>query len=429
MRGRTNITPRKEPIINGNIVQATVEANNSISVGDFVEYRIDYAEASETNYNITILDELNTTNYKVLLVSRNNQAQLELWKKSTQEKVNTIVVNENGTIAIMCLVDSSHLLVFANNIYYYIEFSSDEFTVIQSTLYSASPNPTALCVLDSSHFGAFVKQSGSSNYDMKVYIFSFNSTAVTYQTYKTFSLGYGYKTYASYVKKVASDRIMLFGTNSNSNYDQNVHLVSFDGSYNFTNLSNISFESAVYQVDVNDNLFAFLNYTEPQSTSSNDIFKLHLVKYNSTGDAIDNYLTLDLSTVFGTFPFRRGSVSISLLNENQLAIFGCLNTSLSTSNREGTILTYNASQGEYSIADKITIASSLKYSDAKFVVASSANVKLLTDISLVRLKIQDNEFEHLSDANYVKSYTGGKSIGFAKTAGNAGDVIRIYTPT
>ena len=45
------------------------------------------------------------------------------------------------------------------------------------------------------------------------------------------------------------------------------------------------------------------------------------------------------------------------------------------------------------------------------------------------MKIQDDTFEHLPDTNYVKSYNGGKAIGFAKTAGNAGQTVNIYTPT
>ena len=44
------------------------------------------------------------------------------------------------------------------------------------------------------------------------------------------------------------------------------------------------------------------------------------------------------------------------------------------------------------------------------------------------MKIQDDEFESLSDTNYVKSYTGGKAIGFAKTAGSAGQSVRVYVP-
>ena len=66
MRGRTNITPRKEPIVNGQLISATVEANDSISVGDFVEYRVDYAETVTSDYNISVIDELETSTYKIL---------------------------------------------------------------------------------------------------------------------------------------------------------------------------------------------------------------------------------------------------------------------------------------------------------------------------------------------------------------------------
>ena len=429
MRGRTNITPRKEPIINGNLIQATVEANNSISVGDFVEYRTDYAESSASDYNVTRIGELNTSSYKILLIARNSQAQLELWKKSTQEKVHTIVVNENSSTGIMCLADSSHLIVYANYIYYYIGFANDEFTVIQTLSYGTSPTPTALCVLDSTHLGAFVKNSGSSNYEMKVYIFTFGDSAITYQNYKTFSLGYATRTYASYVKKVASNRIMLFGGVDYSSYSNSIHLVSFDSNFDFSNISRIDFTTISSQVDVNDNLFAFLHYESISYSPSKDIFKLYLIKYDSTNDVIDKYLELDLSTIFGTFSQNRGSSTITLLNENQLGIFGCVNVTLDSSDRDGVILAYDALNDTYSISDKLTLANTLKYTDVKFTIANSTNVKLVTDISSMRLKIQDNELEHLPDVNYVKSYTGGKSIGFAKTSGSAGDIVRIYTPT
>lgn len=428
MRGRTNITPRKEPIINGQLITATVEVNDSISVGDFVEYRIDYAETATSDYNISVIDELETSIYKILLIAKNSQAYLELWKKSTQERVDNIVINESGSTAIMCLADNSHVIIFSNYIYYYIEISNDEISIVQQLSYGASPNPTALCVLDSSHFGGFVKKSGSSNYDMRVYIFTFSDSAITYQNYKEFSLGYATTTYASYVKKVATNRVMLFGTSSISSYSKRVHLISFDSNFDFSNISDISFETAVKRVDINDNLFAFLNYTEAQYSSGNDRFELYLMKYDSTNDVIATFLDLDLSTIFGTFPFRRGSASISLLNENQLAICGCVNVTSTSAKREGVILSYDENEDTYSISEKIEVANTLKYTDVKFTIADLTDAKIVSEIGFIKLKIQDNEFEHVPNKNYVKSYTGGKAIGFAKTAGSAGQTVSIYVP-
>ena len=37
MRGRTNITPVKNPYVKGDLVQAVVETGNTIETGDFVE--------------------------------------------------------------------------------------------------------------------------------------------------------------------------------------------------------------------------------------------------------------------------------------------------------------------------------------------------------------------------------------------------------
>lgn len=425
MRGRTNITPRKEPIINGQLITATVEANDSISVGDFVEYRVDYAETVTSDYNISVIDELETSTYKILLIAKNSQAYLELWKKSIQERVDNIVINENSTSAIMCLVDNSHIIVFANYIYYYIEISNDNLSIVQQLSYGASPNPTALCVLDSSHFGGFVKKSGSSNYDMKVYIFTFSDSGITYQTYKEFSLGYSSTTYASYVRKITNNRLMIFGTFQASNYSPGVNLISFDSNFNFSSVSYVSFTTATRRIDINENLFAFLNYT---SQSSGDRFKLYLMKYDSVNDTIATFLDLDLSTIFGTFSQNRGAVTISLLNENQLAICGCINVTSTSAKREGVILSYDENEDTYSISEKIEVANTLKYTGVKFTIADSTDAKIVSEIGFIKLKIQDNEFEHVPDKNYVKSYTGGKAIGFAKTAGSAGQSVRVYVP-
>jgi len=425
MRGRTNITPRKEPIINGQLITATVEANDSISVGDFVEYRVDYAETATSDYNISVIDELETSIYKILLIAKNSQAYLELWKKSTQERVDNIVINESGSGAIMCLADNSHVIIFSNYKYYYIEFSNDEISIVQQLSYGASPNPTALCVLDSSHFGGFVQQSGSSNHNMKVYIFSFSDSAITYVNYTTFSLGSYGTTYADSVKKVANNKLMIFGTFSSSSSSPGINLVSFDSSYNFSNISYVSFATATRRIDINENLFAFLNYT---SQSSGDRFKLYLIKYDSVNDTIATFLDLDLSTIFGTFHSSSIAVTISLLNENQLAICGCVSPAYTSAKREGVILTYDENEDTYSISEKIEVANTLKYTNVKFTIADSTDAKIVSEIGFIKLKIQDNEFEHVPDKNYVKSYTGGKAIGFAKTAGVGGDSIRIYVP-
>lgn len=418
MRGRTNVTQRKAQVINGDLISATVEANDSINVGDFVEYRIDYAETATSDYNVSKLEELETTNYKILLISKNSQCYLELWKKSTQKRVDSIVISENGPIAYMDLVDNTHLIVYSpsDNIFYYVTISSNSFTITQSLTFTMTPKPTAVCVFDSSHFGAFVKESGSSNYNMKAYLFTFSASSITNTGSKSFSLGYPNTTYASYVKKVANDRIMLFGLASS--YGRGTHLISFDNSYNFTSLSYISTNEASERLKVNDTMFAFLRNT----------IYLTLVKYDSTNDAISLYLELNLSTIFGSFDQTNGRADISLLNENQIAIYGCLKANITTSKRECVILTYDETQDTYSISEKIEVASAIKFSEMKFVIADVDDAKLITNASLIKLKIQDNEFEHIPDENYVKSYTGGKAIGFAKTAGVGGDSIRIYVP-
>ena len=419
MRGRTNITPRKEPIINGQLISATVESGNTISVGDFVEYKVDYAETETTDYNVTKQEELEVANYKILLITKNSQSYLELWKKSTQERVDSIVINEERSYSYMDVVDDTHLIVYSpSSTFYYIGISNDSFDIIQTLTYGTSPNPTAICVLDSSHFGAFVKESGSSNYNMKVYVFSFDDTAITYQTYKSFALGYSNKPYASYVKKVAPGKIMLFGLTNTGSYYEAVYLISFDSSYNFSSDSYISVYTATERLKVNDTMFAFLVGRS-----------LSLIKYDSANDAISNYLLLDLSTIFGTFNTNNGRVNISLLNENQIAIYGCLNASITTSKRECVILTYDDTQDTYSVSEKVEVSNRVQFLEMKFTISDLDDAKLFSNASSIRMKIQDDTFEHLPDTNYVKSYNGGKAIGFAKTAGNAGQTVNIYTPT
>lgn len=426
MRGRTNITPRKEPIINGQLITATVEANDSISVGDFVEYRIDYAETVTSDYNISVIDELETSTYKILLIAKNSQTYLELWKKSTQERVDNIIIDEyRGYGVSFDLVDDTHLI--AKNYsctYYYIGISNDSFTIIQS-LTQYSDNYAEVCVLDSSHFiSAFKEQSGSSTYYIRIDKFSFDSNGITYINNESIRISFASNYTVKNVKKVANDRIMIFCL-STSNSGQ-IYLFGYDNNYAFSNISSISAETSVDNViRINEILFAFLNYT---SQSSGDRFKLYLMKYDSVSDAIAIFLDLDLSTIFGTFSRNRGAAAISLLNENQLAICGCIDALSTSAKREGVILTYDENEDTYSISEKIEVANTLKYTDVKFTIADSTNAKIVSEIGFIKLKIQDNEFEHVPDKNYVKSYTGGKAIGFAKTAGVGGDSIRIYVP-
>lgn len=423
MRGRTNITPRKEPIINGQLITATVEANDSISVGDFVEYRVDYAETVTSDYNVSVIDELETSTYKILLISKNSQTYLELWKKSTQERVDSIVIDGyRGYGVSFDLVDDTHLIAKSYSCtYYYIGISNDSFTIIQS-LTQYSDNYAEVCVLDSSHFiSVFKTQSGSSTYYIRIDKFSFDNNGITYISNENVRVSFN--TTVKYVKKVASNRIMIFCLSSSSSGE--IYLFGYDNNYAFSNILYTSAEKSVDNViRINETLFAFLNYYEQ---SSGNTYRLYLFKYDSTMDTISNYLELNLKNIFGgNFSEYGNMCAISLLNENQLAIIGCIN--FNNSARKGAILSYDDTDDSYSVSDAIQVSNLLNFTDVKFTIADSTDAKIVSKIGFIKLKIQDNEFEHIPDKNYVKSYTGGKAIGFAKTAGVGGDSVRIYVP-
>lgn len=425
MRGRTNITPRKEPVINGQIIEATVEANDSISIGDFVEYRTAYSEAANQDYNdVTVIEEQEVGNYKVICLSKNNQCVLELWNKSTRTKNDTLVINSSSSTGLFDKVDNTHLIAYANNLYYYIEISNDTFSIVQTITKSLSPAPTAICVLDSTHFGAFVKQSGSSNYDMNVSLFTFDSSAISFVSTTSFSLGYGNQTRADYVKKVASDRIVIFDPGSSSRSPK-MNLLSFNSSYAFTNVEYQNTFTYKQRIRLNDSMLVLL---EESTTTTTLNYILHIMKYDSENDVMERYLDLNLSNFFGTFTLTRGQAVISLLNENQITIIGTTNYDLPLTSKKGMNLLYNVSDDSYSTSELIQLANTINYTGVRFAVADSDDAKIMTNTSMISLKIQGNEYEHVPNINYVKSYTGGKAIGFAKTAGVGGETVRIYVP-
>lgn len=451
MRGRTNITQRALPYVNGDVITAEVETGNTISVGDFVEYRTASAMSQAT---FDANDEIyyGHTSYKnnyIVVINKNSSyvANLEIWDKRTAERRNVfyITVETEYTFFDILPDDNIILCTLRNDTVNVICLSYDEvnneFTIEDQKVYSmatdlwngqaAANNQILLsiCRLDLTHFVIFSFHN-SSSYEWFATTIEYSQGSIgSIIKSSTFSGGryfYPIKTMYNASVKVANNKIII-GTNIVA------ILLSFDNSYTVTSqqIEAISGSGTKGCFKIKENIIGGFAVGTSENCcifyydEINDIMQKY--SYNANLKNTDYDLMILAGCVDNVFLFCNGYQSSGTGQHDRISFHR---------------VEFNENTKEIKVTPELAIVKSYTWNIYMKIAFISNDGQRIKGYSLnknssgahynyeynLQYSPSDDELSTGVDTTYIKSYNGGKAIGFAKTAGNSGESIKVYVP-
>lgn len=421
MRGRTNVMQRKDPTINGLIRNFTVATGNTITKGDFVSYKL-YDE------------KITVKSGRVFYLGQKIYDELHY---------RNIVKQRIGNQYYLVLVDTSEsyeevsALTFDNDFYY--EVSNGYIYVLE-------------------RYNRFLKVYGIVN-DEFVFI---DEVSLPYSDYAT--LGG-----INIINSQGTVGIFVLNQTSTQTY----YPINFDGTtivigQAISVPTNINFSSNYMTAYYGDNKLVIFGKVRAGTSSSTYYPRLVLCEYNN--GAISVLGTTDITSYFSSI-----FDILDLQTRNGLVILTGSTTTSSTLTSGASYLFYVGSDNNFVfiitkslvlsddsanfITDEIVNVSGYIYTwnnnskilklwsgidpnhsvgkGAIFIKPGSQFVGVYTDsdVSPIQYKfsvfVYDVEEEEITIGKLtdsVESYSGGFTVGFAKTGGNAGDIIQVYVP-
>lgn len=469
MRGRTNIPPRPTAIVNGTPTDFIVAKNEVIEVGDFVEFErtsgyqaidnvimnhVVHADVSDTLKVVSYTTVYSTTyNFKVSLIDVSTGTAKIL---DTYTFVRTKAQNSGGTTY---EIRSTSVLVL------------DDGTIIcgTSSVYTGDPLVVRLKVVDNKLVeaekyiaqytingvdnGSLVKLSNNRFVlvcGLKMVLFTYTTSALTYVreivipylnkyvtafcgctsdgriimlTYNGSDEEYRWHHYFEMIKLDTSNNVSLLGyvdtgwsNSSSSGYAYKVHYakpLADDGVIVFTRQNTLS--SAVKTHTMLSITFDTTNIYIGTTTTIKDVFK-------------DVYPTVTSLTEEYFRMYRiSANTFVTAVRTGSLYMYGIVNVDNTSFSLLTNVVTfaYQANISTYPITDIIAF----HYDDYLYVIGRGY---IDSSETLNQLKFKhtagDNYIEVGEDTVYVKKYKGGKSLGFAKTGGTSGEMIKVYVP-
>lgn len=441
MRGRTNIPPRQEPVINGQTRNFVVESGNTIAKGDFVSYVLNKSYANFDSRDITLVykNEYDETNHKFVLV----------YKVKNGNPIAMLVQIINGDITVLNTVSlsitNSLLNAYMDGTSLYIVDSPETVTSLSVNILTSRYDITnnALVFNQTYTNSIYAEQSNTTIYPTNVAV---KGTTI-------------FLTYAEYYAPSSSKVLYLkvrIGTLGGSMGSTIVELKR----YSVTSSAHTK-ESASYTVGNNVVIIASLNeftaITTFSTTAQIDVetFDFHLICADRFGSkfAIFTHTVNTSNTTYTRFVDCDNSGNLSVLFGELLASTnykGYLFHGRVGQNRYAAMV-YSKSGSVVTVTTKTyTIGSTITYvtnTDNVVIDPESTSLQcILSDYttnvllekgsvlsgvnSVVKYYGSDVEIGFIigQPSSYVRSYAGGYTVGFAATGGTAGQTIAVYTP-
>lgn len=427
MRGKTNIPPRLKPVINGDVENFVVASGNTIAKGDFVSYVLNnqYTSFDSRNMTLQYKYEYDEVNHKFLLAFTVTNASPvimlvqvtngELVVLDSVEAENVVYFGGaciDGSYIYVCQAPSSISSGAANVVVKKYEIVNDEIVYLQDY--------TNTITISGSSVSGVVR--GIAVKGSKVY-FGVKYKSSSYASVRLF--------YGEFGEEIPYNKYVDLASVGN-NYADISHLVSYvDGNYiviigtlHYTNY----LSSFVVAID-----------TTLQTVTTNDLIKVNLNERLTGCDKYGSKIFCATNSGISIIEFANGAFTI-LYNEQYTNYKGSIIGRVSQD--EFVVYFTNASKTRtFTIGETIQtvdnslnsivmeVDSSLHYILSDFTTnvlleCSSANgvVKYFGNVD------ETNGFVIGEPTNYVQSYNGSFTVGFAKTGGTAGDTIQVYVP-
>lgn len=485
MRGRTNITQRALPYVNGDVITAEVETGNTIGVGDFVEYKTS-SVISEAGFDADIIDNyieqilLEKNNHKYMVALKKNvsyELQLELWDNDTSSKIYTLLLDSssdlrpvggfdilpNGDIIAFSILTARYYS--ATGIYYDQGVPSAKFYYIK-----LENNVLVIKNQKEFNFANELWQRYSETFDITTIRKGISSIGIIDNSHfiiishgwNTTNPNYFYHSYAT---------IISFSNETIGSVVKSIEL-AFESSYlTYSYFDAKSYTSSgIYKNGLYSSSVRLKNGSSSSSTEILFILKLNIdSSYNITfdyeiiysqggstsiivyGRKIGNGCValcykLGTSSPYLIISYIKQIEGVYILQKITKYIQSLLNLGAVSTGCENNVLFVSGSVGSKWYLRRI------EFIESENTIKESNNFELST-VRLFTYKnisnpigyymsgneinnkkvnllysVGDNELDAGVYTNYVKQYNNGKAIGFAKTAGVAGENIRIYVP-
>ena len=442
MRGKTNIPPRLRPVINGDVQNFVVASGNTIAKGDFVSYVL-ASNSRVFDARDLMLDykyEYDTTNHKYVAVFKvyNVTTPVIMLLQVVQGQ---IVILDSETVAITqsyigASVDGTNIYIgdCPANVYgavgqtltvKHFQIVNDEITFVQDYSHHYSPpSPSGSTMRMYTYFQNITVVGTKLYIGTLRYIYpnsgSSGKTSEARIIYTTLGVDFSSNSYksvwntsgqvgAKYFSYVYGSKIVYVCTQTSNNVED-VYVKLYDT----TQKKFIATASGSYLSST------LINLKEMRGTKLCITTTTRLIIYDISGDTFTELYVQPITSPYfsGWIGDDKYVVVYSDTVQNKLktreVIFG----------NEVTVL-------ENDITG--TITQSVQTSESIFsnfvehcILVSTNNPESTNEYPAT----DDSEIGFIvgEPTNYVREYSGGYTVGFAKTGGNAGSVIQVYIP-
>lgn len=411
MRGRTNITPRTIPKVNGNIEQYQVEAGYTVRTGDFVE--IAYTQIYGNFNNLSNKKSVVIDNeYFIVCGYVVNEGLISLLRIVGNEvrSINSISLPIKSNVRYgLSKIGNSVFVTTENKIY---NFKIESGSLVQKENITIDNQSTGnLCCSDG--YNLFVVSNA------KISVYTLSSDLLSLDDDYSYDDGYSNKTSISDCVIISGKLIISF-----------VKPYAYIGCYNITyssnsvtSISNINVLQITTTIDSNvysRNLIVAGSKICMLANTNNSFSYIVLFGVYNAG-IVDEYSFSENYNIIG-WPS-----CINAISDDRIVIFSRDKVSC----RVYKITTTNSIEFERQYENMIssTDTSNGAFPDLDVVIAgviihinySSYNVLTL------RNGVLNKGWGTESNAK-VKPYSNGNAIGFAKIGGTSGQTIKVYVP-
>lgn len=438
MRGRTNITQRAVPYVNGDVLEAEVETG-TVNVGDFLEYKtVSAVEEVSVVTQYSKINEYTTENYKFLLSGNSSTVRLECWSITQKDIVAYInIACSSRKDTSMDVIDENNILLSVqgstnNNTatIYYISFDGSEL-LITDLEDIATPTTSGVAnlvraIMHLSDTTFLVLRSPNADSMSYFDIGTYDSTNKTLSVSTSNSITFLRAQMSEVAIKYIDENLIAIFSNYYSSVSRGVkcHLVEIINNTSYTLKQDLKYPDSNNAYILGNTAIIYDDYIMfkiAQSTTSGPAYP-YLFRYNRNNDVIEALGSTSVSETSARAGF-------TLLYKN---VFAFTYDNTSTHNAYFVILKFNESSGQFSvITSQINVGGMVAY--LSFYDNNIINMFALRSTSppkgyKITIIYKNDELIQFVDKNYVKQYDGGNTIGFAKTPGIAGENVMFYVP-
>lgn len=419
MRGKTNIPPRKQPVINGETHNFVVAAGNTITKGDFVSYMLnnEYVQIDSRTMEMIYKNEYDAVNHKYVLgfdVDGSDPvvmlAQLVDDSVVILDSLSVAVASSNILVGIF--TDGTNIYTCESVSY----MSSGRTYTVKVNEYSLSNDEISFVQTYSHSITVDSSKSYSPNgfvvVDSQVWLFCSVSSS-SYKTVQLFRATLGNSFSSTLVVKQLAGSVVIGGIDLSVYGSSIVCVYRYSSSNYFTSCAVISGSSVSIVGEWSSERFVV-----------SDSFGSKMCIVTQSAIKFLEYDNGVLSVVYnGAYSIGGNTVIVGAVAQDKYVVvvgggstvlFEFGETIQTTENTLNSVVVGNGTK-QHILSDFVSHVA-LECSSANGVVEYLGMID------------ESQGFVLGEPTNYVQEYNGGYTVGFAKTSGTGGDTIQVYTP-